>query len=272
MSKRRSGLAFHRRAYNRCCRQPTCTEITLINIEDIATFNNNNIWFLDKDTTILTCQLLIIPVDIELQTNEFTLTNYGTINLVGTIRNGPTFPILSEPPYITINNGTINISSTGKLEAVDDTNKIINNGIVNNKGLIIAQSNGICINNSSGRIINTNGGEIRNNESTINNLGIIDNNTGCLINNQNNFIIDAIINNAIINNTGGTINNLLLNSLFINNGIIFNNNGGIIDNTNVGNGNIFTNNGTIKNSITALPCGIGTLNNVTGGTILNSCT
>lgn len=268
MSKRRSGLAFHKRAYNRCCRRPICTEFTLINIQDIATLNNGNTWFLNKDTSILTCQLLIIPLGIELQTNAFTLTNYGTINLFGTLRNGPTIPNLGEP-YITINNGTINISSTGKLEAVDATNKIINNGIVNNKGLIIAQSNGICINNSSGRIINTNGGEIRNNESTINNFGIIDNNTGCLISNQNQGTFTNNVN-AIINNTGGTINNLLINSSFINDGIIFNNNGGTIDNT-VNTGNIFTNNGTIQNSLIGSLCGVGTLLNVTGGTIGNLC-
>lgn len=226
MSKRRSGLAFHRRAYNHCCHRPPmpiCSEVTLINIEDIANNDNGNIWFLKNNTTILTCQILIIPNGIELQTNSFTLTNNGTINLFGTLRNGPTIPNSGEP-YITINNGTINISSTGKLEAVDATNKIINNGIVNNKGLIIAQSNGICINNSSGRIINSISGEILNNESTINNFGRIDNNTGCFIRNQNNGLGNTFTNNAIINNTGGTINNLLINSSFINNGIIFNNN------------------------------------------------
>ena len=43
MSKRRSGLVFHRRAYNRCCQHFICSDVTLINIEDIATNDNNNI-------------------------------------------------------------------------------------------------------------------------------------------------------------------------------------------------------------------------------------
>lgn len=45
----------------------------------------------------------------------------------------------------------------------------------------------------------------------------------------------------------------------------------IIDNTDVGSGNTFTNIGTINNSITALPCGVGILLNVIGGTIGNLC-
>jgi len=263
MSKRRSGLAFHKRAYNRCCNHPICPSVTLT---DIATLNNGNIWFLNNNTTILTCQTLIIPLNTELQTNAFTLTNNGTINLFGSIRNAHSFNTTGMN-YRTINNGTINIFAGGRIEVVDsDTNQFINNGIVNNKGVIVTQFGGICINNSSGRIINTSGGEILNNFSIITNFGIIENNTVCFINNNNN---GEFYNKNIgkIFNTGGIINNAG-GDRFINDGIIFNNNGGIIDTR----GSIFTNNGTIQNSLISSLCGVGTLiGTITGGTIGNLC-
>lgn len=272
VGKSRSGLANDRRAYGCdriCATKPICSSLTTVALADIATFDNN-IWMLNKDTSILTCQLLIIPLNTELQTNAFTLTNNGTINLVGSIRNADSFNA-GGINYRTINNGTINIFAGGRIEVVEsNTNQFINNGIVNNKGVIITQFGGICINNSSGRIINTSGGEILNNFSIITNLGRIDNTTGAIINNNNN----GEFNNENIGkifNTGGFINNVG-GFKFINNGIIFNNNGGIIDTR----GHIFTNNGTINNANGLSTCGVGTITGGSGtitgsGTIGTAC-
>ena len=239
MSKRRSGLAFQRRAYHTCC-PPVCPAISLASI---ATLNNPNIWFLNANTTILACQTLLIPADTELQTNSFTLTNNGTITLRGHLRNADSFHF-NPTNYVTINNGIINILGTGTLVAVfNASNQFINNTIVNNRGFAItAQQGGICINN--GVINNFPGSRIQTNISTFENYGTI-------------------------NNSGGTIFVNPIFSTFLNGGIVYNNNGGVIDN-----GDTFNNtNGIIHNPLTDTGCGIGifTGNNITGGIIDELC-
>ena len=217
---------------------PICPSITNVTLSDIATFDGEVIWLLNQDTTILLCQILEIPAGQELQTNHFTLTNNGTINVRGTIRNAQDTPGNNS---ITINNGTINIFSTGTIVAVGDLvavehGIITNNGIVNNYGDFFCQTFGI-INNNTGGIINNysafsggTGGFRLNFKGTFNNVGVFINNTGATILNANNTI-------AIYNYGGG---------------LITNNSGGVITNA----GNIFTG---------GIPCGFGTINN--SGTI-----
>ena len=168
MSRRRSGLANQRRAYYICCIAP-CPPVTL---GSIATFDGTN-WLLNQDTTILECQTLEIPAGQELQTNHFTLTNNGTINVRGTIRNAQD---TGGNNSITINNGTINIFSTGTIVAVDIGSIITNNGIVNNYGDFYCQTYGVINNNSGGRINNysafsgSTGGFRVNADGTFNNI------------------------------------------------------------------------------------------------------
>ena len=212
-----------------------CPSITLANI---ATFNGTN-WLLNQDTTILACQTLEIPAGQELQTNHFTLTNNGTINVRGTIRNDQDTPGNNS---VTINNGIINIFSTGTIVAVDGGSIITNNGIVNNYGDFFCQTFGI-INNNTGGIINNysafsggTGGFRLNFKGTFNNVGVF------------------------INNTGATINNA-------NNATIYNNNGGIITNNGT-----FTNNGDIYNPTVSTTCGIGTITGtITGTQPIDAC-
>ena len=194
----------------------------------------------------MACQTLEIPVGQELQTNHFTLTNNGTINVRGTIRNAQD---TGGNNSITINNGTINIFSTGTIVAVDGGSIITNNGIINNYGDFYCQTYGVINNNIGGRINNYSafsggpggtGGFRLNAAGIFNNVGIFINNTGATIKNAS---------AATIYNYGG--------------GIIFNN-------------SIFTNDDIIYSPV--LPyvssCGYGTLTGfpiVGTGTIQNGC-
>ena len=220
-----------------------CPSITLANI---ATFNGTN-WLLNGNTTILACQTLEIPAGQELQTNHFTLTNNGTINVRGTIRNDQDTPGNNS---VTINNGIINIFSTGTIVAVNVTvvisgSIITNNGIINNYGDFFCQTYGIINNNAGGRINNYSafsgttgtGGFRLNFRGTFNNVGVF------------------------INNTGATINNAF-------DATIYNNNGGIITNNGT-----FTNNGIINNADGFSTCGVGTINGTISGvgTIGTAC-
>jgi len=238
MSKKRSGLTKHTRAYcyPRC--PPVCPSITLA---DIATYGSYDIygslgWLLNGNTTILACQTLEIPAGQTFLPNHFTLTNNGTINVKGTIRNAQ--DTLGNN-NITINNGTINIFSTGTIVAVDTGSIITNNGIVNNYGDFLCQTSGVINNTAGGRINNYSafsvssgtGGFRVNYIATFKNVVVFINNTAATIFNANNAT-------GIYNYGGGTI---------INNGTFTNN------------GNIFTGD---------IPCGFGTIN----GTIINTGT
>ena len=212
-----------------------CPSITLANI---ATFNGTN-WLLNGDTTILACQTLEIPAGQELQTNHFTLTNNGTINVRGTIRNAQD---TGGNNSVTINNGTINIFSTGTIVAVDGGSIITNNGIVNNYGDFYCQTYGVINNNAGGQINNysafsgSTGGFRLNANGTFNNVGIFINNTGA----------------TSYNASGATI---------------YNNNGGIITNNGT-----FDNIGDIYSPTSDIGCGIGTINGtITGNLPINAC-
>ena len=237
VGKSRSGLANDRRAYDCRLLSPSAT----INLINISTTSDGINWFLNNNTTIFSCQILEIPYGQELKTNNFTLTNNGTINVRGTIRNAQ--DILGNNS-VTINNGTINIFPTGTIVAVDSGSIITNNGVVNNYGYFFCQTYGIINNNAGGRINNYSafsgttgtGGFRLNFRGTFNNVGVF------------------------INNTGATINNA-------NNATIYNNNGGIITNNGT-----FTNNGDIYNPTVSTTCGIGTITGtITGTQPIDAC-
>jgi len=201
-----SNYTHNPNGYVPCLAPPPCSSVTLA---DIATFDGIN-WLLNGDTTILACQTLEIPAGQELQTNHFTLTNNGTINVRGTIRNAQD---TGGNNSITINNGTINIFSTGTIVAVDGGSIFTNNGVVNNYGDFYCQTYGVINNNAGGRINNysafsgSTGGFRLNADGTFNNVGIFINNTGATIKNAVNATIYIYDGGLITNNSGGLITN-----------------------------------------------------------------
>jgi len=201
-----SNYTHNPNGYVPCLAPPPCSSVTLA---DIATFDGIN-WLLNGDTTILACQTLEIPAGQELQTNHFTLTNNGTINVRGTIRNAQD---TGGNNSITINNGTINIFSTGTIVAVDGGSIFTNNGVVNNYGDFYCQTYGVINNNAGGRINNysafsgSTGGFRLNADGTFNNVGIFINNTGATIKNAVNATIYIYGGGLITNNSGGLITN-----------------------------------------------------------------
>jgi len=201
-----SNYTHNPNGYVPCLAPPPCSSVTLA---DIATFDGIN-WLLNGDTTILACQTLEIPAGQELQTNHFTLTNNGTINVRGTIRNAQD---TGGNNSITINNGTINIFSTGTIVAVDGGSIFTNNGVVNNYGDFYCQTYGVINNNAGGRINNysafsgSTGGFRLNADGTFNNVGVFINNTGATIKNAVNATIYIYDGGLITNNSGGLITN-----------------------------------------------------------------
>ena len=226
--------------FNQPIHQP-CASVTL---EDIATFGvydtyGSQGWLLNGNTTILLCQILEIPAGETFLPNHFTLTNNGTINVRGTIRNAQD---TGGNNSVTINNGTINIFPTGTIVAVDSGSIITNNGIINNYGDFFCQTDGVINNNAGGRINNysafsgSTGGFRLNADGTFNNVGIFINNTGA----------------TSYNASGATI---------------YNNNGGIITNNGT-----FDNIGDIYSPTSDIGCGIGTINGtITGNLPINAC-
>lgn len=70
------------------CRDPC----PVISLSTIATTTDHINWVLIKETTILSCQTLLIPSGQTLTINSgVTLFNYGTITSYGTITNNGTF-------------------------------------------------------------------------------------------------------------------------------------------------------------------------------------
>jgi len=147
--------------------------------------------------------------------------------------------------FTLINNGTINIK--GILRVADTTGKLVNNNTINiySGGESIFAFSSFCKNNG---IIN-NSGRITVQEQaddiSLTNIGTI-NNSG-----------EILINVASINNAGGKIynNGIITNSNY---GTIYNNNDGLIDNTDgsyVINGGNFP--GDFNNADNTLGCGIG---------------
>jgi len=240
----------------------------IIVLSDIATYiTGDQIWLLNGNTTILYYQTLIVPINEQLLTNSFTLTNNGTINLLGTIRNSDTFEY-DIYNCVTINNGIINIFSSGTISAnFNTTNIFTNNSIVNNNGgNIISQEDSVII-NTTDSVINNTGNIITNISYTIN-YGIINNTMGGLIV-INNYGFTLWFNYGTIYNTGGIIINTNSLSIFTNNGIVYNNNGGEIDNTI---GTFVNDSGIIHNPLTDNGCGIGIISvPITTGIVDESC-
>lgn len=248
VGKSRSGLANDRRAYgcNRNCPiTPICPSLTTVSLADIATFVVNEGWLLQNNTTLLLCDVLEIPAFQILLLNGFTLTNNGTINVIGVLRNvGSNY---NTNTSITINNGTINVFSTGSIPVSSGIFGTLatftNNGVIHNNGDIFCQILGVINNTSSGRI--------NNNSSYVDGTGT----GGFRLNNRGTF-----------NNSGVFINNgtIKLTSALDDKGIIYNNNGGIITNN-----GIINNDGTINNADGSSTCGVGT---ITGLAIINTGT
>lgn len=245
---------------------PACPIVTSVTLADIATFGiydsyGSTGWLLNGDTTILLCQVLEITAGQTLLPNNFTLSNNGTINIGGTLRNtteGLNNIFINIFGYnyrgITINNGTINVFSTGTITASvapwGNSATFTNNGIVNNYGNFYFQTGAVVNNNSGGRINNYsadsggNGGFRVNSGGVLNNIGVFINNTGA----------------TIVTGWGPGGDNPQYN-----NGTIYNNNGGIITN----NGTI-NNSGIINNANGTSTCGVGTFTDT--GTIVNAGT
>jgi len=245
VGKGRSGLANDRRAYG-CSRycpiKPICPYQTNISLADIATFVGvgNEGWFLNENTTLLLCDVLEIPAGETLLPDRFTLTNNGTINVRGILRN---VGRADNTNIITINNGTINVFSTGSIavstEIFDAVATVTNNGVLNNDGNIYCQTFGVINNISGGRIINNSsyaGGFRLNSLGSFNNSGVF-------------------INNGTITITRDGDGE----------GIIYNNNGG-----NITNNGLINNDGTINNANSLSTCGVGTLTG--SGVITNTGT
>lgn len=173
-SKRRSGLANDRRAFNYYYpkisviypkNESVCPSISL---GDIATLVGTT-YTLNANTTILACQTLLIPAGYELVVpSGFTLTNYGRINNQGTIDISGT--IINY--YILYNNGG-SIYCTGN--------------IINNNGSIIYNGSGS--NFLVFRAIFNNGGVIYNIGTFYNVTAVIYNYNNGTITNDNSFII-----------------------------------------------------------------------------------
>ena len=245
VGKSRSGLANDRRAYgcNRNCPiTPICPSLTNVSLANIATFDVVEGWLLNGNTTLLVCDVLEIPAGQILLPNGFTLTNNGTINVRGHLRN---VGGVTDTSTITINNGTINVFSTGSIAvsiaAFGALATFTNNGILNNNGDIFCQTFGVINNTSSGRINN--------------NSAYVDGTGGFRLNPRGTF-----------NNSGVFINNgtITLTRDGAGEGIIYNNNGGTITNN-----GIINNAGTINNADGSSTCGVGT---ITGSAINNTGT
>lgn len=247
VGKSRSGLANDRRAYGcniNCATKSICSSLTTISLVDIASVESAG-WLLNGNTTLLLCDVLEIPAGQTLLPNGFTLTNNGTINVRGQLRN---VGGVTDTSTITINNGTINVFSTGSIAvsiaAFGALATFTNNGLIHNNGDIFCQTFGVINNTSSGRINNNSaneggtGGFRLNPRGTFNNSGVF------------------------INNTGATIT---LTSAFDYKGIIYNYSGGTITNN-----GIINNAGTINNANGLSTCGVGTLTG--SGTITNTGT
>ena len=254
VGKRRSGLANDRRAYGYggySPIKPICPSLTTVSLADIATFDVVEGWLLNGNTILLLCEILEIPAGQTLLPNGFTLTNNGTINVRGQLRNVGRDTNTSSS--ITINNGTINVFSTGSIPVSRGTYGAVgtftNNGVLNNNGDIFCQTLGVINNTSSGRINN--------------NSSYVDGTGGFRLNNRGTFNNSGVF----INNTGATIT---LTSSLDDKGIIYNNNGGTITNN-----GIINNAGTINNADGSSTCGVGTITNtgtITGsGTIGTAC-
>jgi hypothetical protein len=196
-----------------------------ISLAEIATEETPNNWILNANYTIANGKILTLATGITLDVLGKTLTNDGTIIIVGTLRSSVD-PKSGVEGTIT-NNSQIDISVGGTLVATNKGN-INNSGTINNNAILTIESIAI-----------------------LENTGTINNNTGSQIN---------IINGTdptYINNIGGSI----INDGTINNdnlGQIFNNTGGTVDNTN---GTYNSGTGKFYNADGTGACGVGIIIN-----------
>ncbi len=174
-SKRRSGLANDRRAYNYYYpkisviypkNESVCPSISL---DDIATLVGAT-YTLNANTTLLACQTILIPAGYSFTIpGGLTLTNYGRINNKGTINvdaNIINYYILyNNGGYINNMGGTITNNSGGII--YNDIDSTFTNTIsfYNNGGLIYNE--GYFSNLFSGNIYNYNNGTITNNNTFV---------------------------------------------------------------------------------------------------------
>jgi len=151
------------------CRDPC----PVISLSTIATTTDHINWVLIKDTTILSCQTLLIPSGQTLTINSgVTLFNYGTITSYGTITNNGTFR--------TEIGGQIN--NYGSIENTTTEFKVF--GTFTNYGNFTNTSLGTFNNdNTTGHVVNTSTGTITNTGTfyikagdTLDNYGTITNN------------------------------------------------------------------------------------------------
>ena len=179
---------------------PYCPPISL---DTIAREGPTNKWNLNSNITILSCQTLTI---LTVQTlnipynSGYTLTNNGTINIIG--------KLVVDTTTTLINNGIIN--NTGD---IFNTSTIINNigGTINNNNGFIDNGSSI-ITNNGGQINNNSGGIIQSNGTFINNnSGIITNNSGATINNTSGTFTNYVSNGAVFTNNGIYTGNPVVN-------------------------------------------------------------
>ena len=187
--------ALKRRATN-CC-TTKCAVITNINLSDIVTLVSSN-----NNTSILECQSLTIQMGDTLvipSTNVFN--NYGTIIINGTIINNG---IINNYGTIYNNNIITNNSTSISAIAIINNYNIIN--ITNANSIILNETGSVFNNKSSGRISNF--GRIS--QRGLDTYGV------------------AVFNNdGILKNTGINVSITIENYfVFINNGIIYNNDSG----------------------------------------------
>jgi len=219
----------------------TCTALChdpcpVISLSTIATTTDNINWVLTEDTTIVSCQTLLIPSGQTLVINSGdNLFNYGTITSYGTITNNGTF-------------------------------RTENGGQMNNYGTIT--NNNTFRTESSGNINNY--GSIENNTSDFKVFGTFTNyynfsNTGTFNN-------DNTTTGSIINKSTGTITNS--GTFFIKSGDTLDNYGTITNSNIFRFLGPFTNYYLFTNNITGIVNGnstdIGTINNTINGQIENT--
>jgi len=212
------------------CRDPC----PVISLSTIATTTDHINWVLIKDTTILSCQTLLIPSGQTLTINSgVSLFNYGTITSYGTITN----------------NGTFRTEIDGKMN---------NYGSITNNGTFRTER--------SGNINNY--GSIENNTTDFKVFGTFTNYGNFTNNNTGTFNNDTTTTGSIINESTGTITNS--GTFYIKSGDTLDNYGTITNLLTFSIFGAFTNYYSFENSYNPATFRIENLGNFTNnGTITN---
>ncbi|MEZ4860228.1 MAG: hypothetical protein R3C14_02925 [Caldilineaceae bacterium] len=189
----------------------TINNAGMINNSSTGVINNRSTGTINNNSTI---------------NNAGTLINDGSINnnFAGTLNNNSGGTITNNSAFM--NGGTVNSDADSTFT---NASGLTNSGTINIAGAVSNSSTGTITNNATGIINGTidNAGAIINNGGIfINFTGILNNNAGGVITNNNLIANGGVINN----NTGGTIDNNV-------NGAISNSDVGVINNAGVINGN-----------------------------------